>query len=137
MKMDDLVSVSGMSGVYKINTSRSNGLVVDDLDTGKSKFCSMRKHQFTPLGTVAIYTFTDTVELSVVFKTMFDIQDKTPVVSANASKEEITSYFETIIPEYDRDKVYLSDMKKVLKWYFYLHDRKLIEKVLTASEEEE
>lgn len=137
MKMDDLVSVSGMSGVYKINTTRSNGLVVDDLDSGKSKFCSMRKHQFTPLGTVAIYTFTDTIELSTVFKTMHNIQAETPVVSTNASKEEITTYFETIIPEYDRDKVYLSDMKKVLKWYFFLDERKLIETILNPADEEE
>lgn len=136
MKMDELVSVSGFAGIFKINTSRANGLVVDDLDTGKSKFCSVRKHQFTPLATVAIYTETDTVELASVFRTMLDLSGETPVVSVNESKENIESYFKKIIPDYDRDKVYISDMKKVVKWFNFLNERKLLESALASSEEE-
>ncbi len=134
MKLDDLVAVSGLPGIYKVNTSRQNGLVVDDLDSGKSKFCSVRKHQFTPLGTVAIYTFDDTVELKDVFRTMTDMKDADPIVSHNDSADTIQSYFEKIIPEYDRDRVYVSDMKKVLKWYSFLEKRELIGSLLSEEE---
>ncbi len=135
MKLDDLVSVSGLSGIFKINTSRNNGLVVDDLDSGKSKFCSVRKHQFTPLGTVAIYTITDTVELSEVFKKMLAQKETEPVPESSADKNSITSYFENIIPDYDRDRVYVSDMKKVLKWFHFLNSRNILASALSSEEE--
>lgn len=135
MKMDELVAVSGLPGVFKINTSRQNGLVVDDLDTGKSKFCSVRKHQFTPLGTVAIYTLDDTVELKEVFQKMKSLEATDPIVSHNGSTGEIQAYFQKIIPDYDQDRVYISDMKKVLKWYSFLAKRNLLEQALSDEEE--
>jgi len=133
MKLDDFVAVSGLPGVFKINTSRNNGLVVEDLDTGKSKFCSVRKHQFTPLGTVAIYTLTDTIELKEVFAKMTALKETNPPVLPNDDKMKVQQYFETIIPDYDEDKVYVSDMKKVIKWFNFLDHRGL----LVGSDEEE
>ncbi len=133
MKLDDFVAVSGLSGVFRINTSRNNGLVVEDLDSGKSKFCSVRKHQFTPLGTVAIYTLEDTIELKEVFVKMKNLKETTPVVDHNSEKIVIQEYFENIVPDYDEDKVYVSDMKKVIKWFNFLDQRNLLE----PSDEEE
>lgn len=126
MDLEKYVVVSGKSGVHKIVTSRSNGLVVQDIDTNKSIFCSSRKHQFTPLSTVGIYTLSDTVELSTIFTKMKEIIDTTPPVPVNSPKHEIEEYFETIIPDYDEDKVYVSDMKKVIKWFNFLNERNLV-----------
>ena len=81
--LENLLAVSGMSGLYKMKTNRSNGLIVEDLDEGKSQFVSMRKHQFTPLESVAIFTFTDSVELEKVFKTMAEKESDLPVVNVN------------------------------------------------------
>ena len=133
MELEDFVAVSGLPGIFKINTSRNNGLVVDDIDTGKSKFCSVRKHQFTPLGTVAIYTLSDTVELKEVFKKMKEKASIVPIIETSASKEDLEAYFREIIPDYDEDRVYVSDMKKVLKWYAFLDKRNLLD---STGEEE-
>ncbi len=132
LKMKDIISVSGVAGLHKLVSSRNNGLMLEDLDSGKTKFYSVRKHQFTPLETVAIYTMMDTVELAEVFKSMTEKSSDLPIIAHNASSSEIINYFSEILPDYDRDRVYLSDIKKILKWY-----RKLEEKGLLVGDEEE
>ena len=63
MSKKELIAISGVPGLYKMVGNRSNGLIVEDLDTGKRKFVSMRKHQFSPLETIAIFTYTDSIPL--------------------------------------------------------------------------
>lgn len=133
MNLEPYVAVSGMPGIFKLVNSRSNGLVVEEIDTGNVKFCPSRKHQFTPLGTVAIYTLEDTEELKVVFQTMLDKLDSHPPVPPNSEKHILFEYFEQILPNWDEDKVYASDIKKLIKWFNFLHERKL----LSSSDEEE
>lgn len=131
MKIKDVLAVSGLPGLYKMVNSRNNGLFVQDLDGGKTRFCSARKHQFTPLETVAIYTIYDTIELKEVLKNIgkYEVNNELPDTS---NKSELESAFAEVLPEYDRDRVYSSDMKKIFKWYAYLKDRDLL-----GSDEEE
>lgn len=128
MILEKLVVVSGISGIFKVAANRNNGLIIEDLDTGKRRFVPSRKHQFTPLETITIYTEgeDDTIELSKVFQNMFAKLEETPVVAYNSSNEELKAYFAQIIPNYDRDKVYVGDMKKMLKWFNFLNERSLI-----------
>jgi hypothetical protein len=123
MNIKNIIAVSGLPGLFKIVSTKNNGLLVADPDTGKTKFCSVRQHQFTPMETVAIYTEDDTVAIDRVFKTMLDKQEELAVPAANAEHKELQKYFSVIIPDYDRDKVFHSDMKKVIKWFNYLNDR--------------
>ncbi len=133
MKLEKLVAVGGMSGVYRIVANRNNGLIVEDLVTGKRKFASARKHQFSPLESIAIYTEDgDSAELKVVFQRMLEQIDDNPPVSASARSEELFDYFEDILPNYDRDKVRAGDIKKVLKWFDFLRQHDL----LTPDDEE-
>ena len=132
--MKDIIAVSGVPGLHRLVNSRNNGLMLEDIDSGKTRFYSVRKHQFTPLETVAIYTMMDTVELSEVFKSMTEKSSELPIISANAPSPEIISYFKEILPDYDRDRVYLSDIKKVLKWYVKLETKGLLP---GATDEEE
>lgn len=133
MNLKDLLAVSGLPGLYKISSSRPNGLVIEHLDTGKTQFCSMRKHQFTPMETVAIYTMTDTIEIKDVFQRMLDQLVDNPPANVKGSKDDVREYFEDVVPEYDKDKVFIGDMIKVIKWFNFLNVRGL----LTQSEEEE
>lgn len=134
MKFEDLVAVSGMSGVFKLVANRSNGLIIEDLDSGKKKLAPSRKHQFTPLASIGIYTgLDDTTELSEVFRIMRDQLDSNPPVAANASSgEQLATYFKKILPDYDTDRVHSGDIKKLIKWFNFLHKRDLI----PAKEEE-
>jgi len=89
-----------------------------------------------------IYTDDDdeTLELSKVFQNMFAKLADTPLVAHNAANEDLKAYFAEIIPNYDRDRVYIGDMKKMVKWFKFLNDRSLItleeEKVETETSEE-
>jgi hypothetical protein len=126
MKLKNIIAVSGMSGLYKLVTTKTNGLVVADIDSGKTTFCSVRQHQFTPMETVAVYTDDDSKPIAEVFQSMIDHLATTPVPSSNATHIELKKYFEIIMPEYDRDRVFHSDMKKVIKWFNFLNERGLL-----------
>lgn len=123
MNLKDILAISGMPGLFKMSNSRGNGLLVQDLGGGKTKFFSMRKHQFTPMETVAIYTMSDTIELSVIFERMLEQVEENPPASPKDSTDKIEDYFSSIVPDYDEDRVYISDMKKVIKWFNILNEK--------------
>ena len=133
MNLKNILAVSGLPGLFKLASSRPNGLVVSDIDSGKTRFCSVRKHQFTPLETVAIYTHEDTTPLTEIFETMKTQMESNPVISAKAPSDEMMDYFLSILPNYDEDRVYPSDVKKVIKWFNFLKERDMLD----GSDEEE
>lgn len=133
MKLENILAVSGLPGLYRLVNNRNNGLLVSDLDGDKTRFCSVRKHQFTPLETVAIYTYQDSTELSTIIQAIDQHSDQLPDVKTSSSTD-IQGFFRQILPDYDEDRVYVSDMKKVLKWYGILKERGMID---AATDEEE
>ncbi|MGB4840971.1 MAG: DUF5606 domain-containing protein [Saprospiraceae bacterium] len=138
MNIKNIVAVSGLPGLYKLVSTKTNGLIVSDPDTGKTRFCSVRQHQFTPMETVAVYTETDTIEIAKVFQTMLDMLTDTPIPASNASHTDLQKYFNLILPDYDRDRVFHSDMKKIIKWFNFLNERGfLTAKSENANDEEE
>ena len=122
-KFQKYVAVTGLPGIYKIGATRNNGLLIENMDDGKTKFISMRKHQFTPLGTVSIYTTNDTEELKKVFQNMLDQYDDNPPPAINSKAQDLFEYFEDILPTYDKDQVFIGDVKKVIKWFNFLRER--------------
>ena len=125
MNLEPYIAVSGESGLFELVNSKNSGLVLRNIKDGKSKFYPTRKHQFTPLGTIAIYTLEDTTPLGEVFKIMRDKKATHPVVSHKSEKHIIEEYIEAILPDYDEDKVSLSDMKKIIKWFSFLDEMDL------------
>ena len=137
MNLKDILAVSGMPGLFRLVNSRNNGLLVTSLDdSSRTIFCSMRKHQFTPMETVAIYTMSDTIELSTIFERMLDQLTENPPASPSGKKDEIEDYFASIVPDYDQDRVYISDMKKVLKWFNILNEKGYLTAQPDSDEEE-
>jgi len=134
MKLNDLVAVSGMSGIFRLAANRNNGLIIEDLDSGKRRFASSRKHQFTPLASIAIFTYDDSTELKTVLRNMMNQMEENPVVKTSESSKGLHEYFRKILPEYDEDKVHTSDIKKLIKWFNFLNERKMIDMI---DEEEE
>lgn len=139
MNVDDYISVTGKSGLYELVANRSNGLILKDVDSGKKRFFSAMRNQFTPLGSIAIYTMRDTVPLENVMRNMLQQYEDNPPVDPNSSNEELEEYFLDILPDYDPDKVFIGDIKKIIKWFNFLHERSLIhleDDPLMNSEEE-
>ncbi len=134
MNLKDFVVVSGLPGVQKVVSTKNNGMLVSDIDSGKVRFASIRKHQFSPLETISMYTDDDdSVELKVIFQSMLDQLADNPPPTPKASSEDHRAYFTKILPNHDRDQVHVSDIKKAIRWFSFLNERGL----LTASEEEE
>lgn len=141
MNLENIVAVGGLPGLYKMVGNRKNGLLVEDFDKGTTKFCSVRKHQFTPLETCSIYTDTDTTAIKDIFEAM----EKNPPIPLKSSSQDLHNYFRQVLPDYDEDRVHISDIKKVIKWFNFLKERDLLkaddskskeEKKIPSSEEE-
>lgn len=127
MSKDKLIAISGMPGLYIMVGNRSNGLIVEDLDNGKRKFVSMRKHQFSPLETIAIFTYTDSVPLTEVLDKIHGQRQDNPPVSLKSTGDELRAYFRTIVPDHDEYRVFPRDIKKIIRWYAFLAERDLFD----------
>lgn len=139
MNLDNFLVIAGVPGVHKLVTTRSNGLVIEDRQEGRTRFVPVRQHQITPLGTVAIYTDTDegTVPLTDVFQKMLDQLEAIPAVDPNASSAELRNYFAQILPEHDRDRVHINDIKKCIKWFNFMREKGIFDEVKTETEPKE
>ena len=91
MNLEKLVAVSGRPGIFKMAANRQNGLIIEDLDNGKKFFAPSRKHQFTPLESISIYTNNEesTAELKMVFSSMLSQLDENPPVSVKSNSSDI------------------------------------------------
>ena len=138
--IENIVSVSGLPGLFILESSRSNGLIIKDIDNGVKQFVSVRKHQFTPLRSIAIYTYQDSTPIEEIFNKMEEVKASYNIAELlKGSNTDLSNYFRVILPEYDEDRVYASDMKKVLKWYDFLEKRDFFKagKVTTSDKSEE
>lgn len=127
MNLEKFVAVSGLPGIHKIIADRNNGLIVEDLDSGKRRFVPARSYQFTPLGTIGIYTDDgETTELANVFRSMLEKINELPPPGPDAKPEALQAYFDVVLPNYDRDKVRTGDMKKAIKWFVFLNEKQLL-----------
>ncbi len=137
MRFHEITSISGMGGLFRMTGQRPNGLIVHSLAEGWTRFVSSRKHMFTPLENIAIYTDEDTVPLLDVLLAMREKQADTPPPGPKESSDVFKEYLEAIVPNYDRDKVYVSDMKKLVRWFGILEEHGVLEEEIKAKAEEE
>lgn len=121
---DSLVSVSGLSGLYRVVANRQNGLIIEDLHSGQRRFAPARSHQFSLLASIGIYTYEDTEDLRAVFVKMKDSGLERP--SAQEGDAALREYFRQILPDHDEDRVRISDIRKIIKWYGFLEAASLL-----------
>ena len=131
MNLEPIISISGKPGLYRMVNNKNSGLVLEDLDTGRKRFYSAMRHQFTPLGTISIYTMIDSEPLEKVFQNMLDQLEDNPPPKGKANADDLYEYFEDVLPQFDKTRVMLGDIKKVIKWFTFL-----LEKGLLTDEEE-
>ena len=125
MSLEKITSISGFSGLFKIITTRKDGVVAEDLQTGKSMFASSRKHQFTPLASIGIYTDDgDSIALFQLYKNMLAHLADMP--ENEQSEEANKTFFGIALPTYDKERVYPKDIKKSIKWFRFLSEKGII-----------
>lgn len=114
MEYSKLVSVTGLPGLFELVASKNDGAIVRSLDDKSTRFVSSRVHNFSHLESIEVYTEGDNANLVDVFNAMQNSNETLPdEKDANAVK----SYFKKTYPTMDFDRVYASDMKKMIKWY--------------------
>src|ERR1700683_5512764 len=112
MEYSKIVGVTGLPGLYELINSKTDGAIVRSLDDKSTKFISSRIHKMTQLETIEVFTVKDNVNLIEVFKAMESSGEKLPDDKDNAA---LGKYFKKAFSDLDFDKVYASDMKKMVK----------------------
>ena len=141
MSLKQILSISGKPGLYKIITQTRTGFIAESLLDQKRLSVGIQQN-VSLLSEIAIYTLTEEVPLAQVFKIIKEKENSGATsVSHKDSKDKLEEYFFNILPEYDEDRVYISDIKKIIQWYNLLqkHDMlKLVEESeVEAIQEEE
>jgi hypothetical protein len=128
MEYRQIVAVTGMPGLYQLVSTKNDGAFVRSLADKSIKFVSSRVHQLTPLESIEIYTYGDNVRLHEVLENIKGNEAPLSELLANkkVSGEALKQYFATVLPDFDQDRVYASDIKKVLKWYELLKQNDLL-----------
>lgn len=121
--------------MHKLVTNRSNGLIIEDKHEGRTRFVPVRQQQVTPLGTISIYTDNDegTIMLGDVFQKMLDLYDTTPPVGLDSNSAALRAYFIEVLPEHDRDRVHINDIKKCIKWFTFMREKGIFEEIKRAE----
>ncbi|MCG9900625.1 MAG: DUF5606 domain-containing protein [Hydrotalea sp.] len=132
MEYSKLIAVTGMPGLFELVSSKHDGALVKSLEDGTTKFASNRSHQFSHLESIEVYTIRENVNLVEVFQAMKGAGKDLP---NEKNANEVSAYFREVFPNLDFDRVYASDMKKMVKWFRILTANE-VELMLTQDEEE-
>lgn len=114
MDYNKLISITGFSGLFELLSSKNDGAIVKSLEDQSHKFVSSRLHQFSHLESIEIYTIDENVNLVEIFQAM---KNSEKILPSEKDDKAIKIYFKDVYPTIDFERVYTSDMKKIIKWY--------------------
>jgi len=134
MDYSKIIAVSGLQGLHELISSKNDGAIVRSLDDKTTKFVSSRIHNFSHLESIEIYTVRDNVNLVDILLAMQKSGQALPDTKDNAA---VKKYFEDVYPDLDFDRVYSSDMKKIVKWFDILQKNNVEIKLSEPPAEEE
>lgn len=135
MDLSGIISIAGMSGLYKVVAQTKNGLIVESL-VDKKRVPAYSTHRVSALEDVSIYSTGDDVPLKEVFQKIYDKEKGKACIDHKSADAELRKYFKAAFAEYDEDRVYTSDIKKVLMWYNLLQKEGLLDKKEDAKTED-
>ncbi len=140
MSLEKVLAISGKPGLYELKVQTRSGFVADSLLDGKKVTVNMRSN-VSLLSEIAIYTYEKEVKLAEVFLKIAQKENNEMAISHKESDEKLRAYFLEILPDYDQDRVYTSDIKKILNWYNILQPKGFVtteslEKEITKNKED-
>lgn len=134
MEYNRIVAVTGLSGLFEIVSSKNDGALVRSLSDKSTRFISSRIHNLSHLESIEVYTVRDNVNLVDIFNAMKAGKEALPDTKDNKA---LKAYFEKVYPDLDFERVYTSDMKKMVKWFEELQKNNIEIKLSEQSEEQE
>lgn len=139
MELDKILAISKKPGLYKLVTQSRGGFIAESL-LDQKRISVIISSNVSLLSEIAIYTLTEEVPLKTVFYKIYEKENgEQTSTSPKASKDDLEAYFFSVMSDYDEDRVYASDIKKILNWYNLLNLHKLLDfknEKLGSDEEE-
>jgi hypothetical protein len=138
MSFQKILAISGKPGLYELKVQTRSGFVAEALLDGKKITVGLRSN-VSLLSEIAVYTYNEEVKLIEIFKTIAAKENGEPTISHKESDDKLRSYFREILPEFDEDRVYTSDIKKIFNWYNILQPKGYVsvDALSTEAKEEE
>lgn len=117
--LKQIAAISGMNGLYRVVKPTRNGVIIESLADNPSRLVAQARHKMSLLEEISIYTTDEetTVPLAEVFDRIHQKYGQELPLSEKPSNEEYKSFMEDVLPDYDEERVYVSDMKKLVNWY--------------------
>ncbi len=134
--LKDILSIGGYSGLYKFISQGRNGIIVESLET-KQRMNANTTAKISALEDIAIFTYEEDIPLKDVLKKIYDKENGKEAINHKSSANELKSYMSEVLPEYDEDRVYVSDIKKLVNWYNILQKFELLDFSKETKETEE
>ena len=137
MEFNKIIAVTGKPGLFNVVSQTKTGVIVESLND-KKRFPITSTQNISMLENIAIYTYEEEVLLLEVFKKIFTKEEGNKAISHKESSKKLENYFSEVLPEYDEERVYISNIKKVIQWYNILVKAGLdFSKIESTSEEKE
>ena len=127
MILKDILAISGEPGLFKFIAQGKNAIIVEHMETGK-KSSAFSSAKVSSLEDISIFTENEDMPLGKVFDKIFEKEKGGPSIDSKVAVNDLKKYFEEVLPDYLKDKVYVSDIKKVVHWYNILQKKNLLVK---------
>ena len=125
MDLSTILSITGKPGLFKLISQTKNGALVESLLDSR-RYPAFAHEKISSLEDISIFTTDDDISLKEVFQKIYEKENGGDCIDNKAPEQEIRAYMEQILPNYDRERVYLSDMRKLFSWYKILNAKQLI-----------
>jgi hypothetical protein len=136
MELKDIVAISGMGGLHHVIGRNRNGLIVESIDAQRKRFSTTLNQKISVLADIALFTNNEDARLAQVLKNIRAAEaEGLQVPDGKADNNTYKAFMEKALPEYDRERVYVSDMRKLAVWYSVLSDVLDFEKLDEVAEE--
>jgi len=125
MDLSKILSISGKNGLFKLISQGKNNFIVESLEDGK-RFPAFQSEGVSVLENISIYTYDEPLELGKLFEAIYIKQEKQPLDYKSWTESQMKAYFKEVLPNYDEEKVFISNIKKAYQWYNILVSNDLI-----------
>lgn len=133
MDLSKILSISGKSGLFQVVSQLKNAVLVESL-LDKKRFPAFAHEKISSLEEIAVFTATEDKPLKDILKSIFDKLEGKPALDAKSDNKLIQAFFLEVVPDYDSERVYISDIRKIITWYNLLLEHQLLD--FTEKEEE-
>jgi len=136
MNLKDYLAISGEHGLYKFIAQGRNAIIIEHLETGK-RSSAYGSAKVSSLEDISVFTQTEDIPLSKVFDSIFEKENGGPAVDPRSDNEKLKAYFGEVLPDFDKERVYVSDIRKMLLWYNTLQRLSLLVKEEPEADKKE